>query len=288
MIVLLVGLVWLDYWHNFGRPGVWLLPLGVLVCVLAVAEVLQLLEAKNLRPIPGVVYAGVLLVFLAAAVPLWWPNCPDNSPLGRLGWPLLALALAVGLAFVGEMQRYRRPGGVMVNVALATFAFSYLGLLMSFLVTLRIFSGNEWGMVALLSLIVVVKLSDAGAYTAGRLWGRHRMAPVLSPGKTVQGAVGGLVAACVGSWLMFDVVAPMMVTGTPRTTPWWSWLSYGVVVCVAGMLGDLAESLFKRDLDQKDSSRWLPGLGGVLDLIDSILFAAPAAYLCWVAKLVGP
>jgi phosphatidate cytidylyltransferase len=69
--------------------------------------------------------------------------------------------------------------------------------------------------------------------------------------------------------------------------PAWGWLAYGLIVGVAGMLGDLAESLIKRDLGRKDSSDWMPGFGGVLDVLDSILFAAPVAYLCWALGLVG-
>ena len=68
--------------------------------------------------------------------------------------------------------------------------------------------------------------------------------------------------------------------------PWWGSVLYGLILALAGMLGDLAESLLKRDVGRKDSSRWLPGLGGVLDILDSLLLAAPPAYLCWVAELV--
>jgi phosphatidate cytidylyltransferase len=83
-------------------------------------------------------------------------------------------------------------------------------------------------------------------------------------------------------------MAPLIV-GPDATKPaWWAWLVYGIVIAVAGIVGDLSESLLKRDMERKDSSTWIPGLGGVLDVLDSLLIAAPAAYLCWVTGIVGP
>jgi len=77
------------------------------------------------------------------------------------------------------------------------------------------------------------------------------------------------------------------MAATPLETAWWRWLIFGIVVGGTGIAGDLAESLLKRDLGRKDSSRWMPGFGGVLDLLDSLLFAAPVAYVCWALGLVG-
>jgi phosphatidate cytidylyltransferase len=123
--------------------------------------------------------------------------------------------------------------------------------------------------------VLVTKITDTGAYTFGRLFGRTKMAPVLSPGKTVEGAVGGIVTACLTSYLFFQFAVPQIIADAK--VPWYAPLIYGVVVAVAGMVGDLAESLFKRDMG--------PGLGGILDIIDSILVAGPAAFACWVLGL---
>jgi phosphatidate cytidylyltransferase len=131
----------------------------------------------------------------------------------------------------------------------------------------------------------VVKMSDVGAYTVGRLAGRHKLAPVLSPGKTIEGALGGLLFACLGSWIALRWVLPAM-TGAVAVYSNWGWLVYGLLVGLAGILGDLAESLIKRDVGRKDSSDWLPGFGGVLDMLDSVLLAAPVAYLCWAFGVV--
>ncbi|HEY2826642.1 MAG TPA: phosphatidate cytidylyltransferase, partial [Pirellulales bacterium] len=138
----------------------------------------------------------------------------------------------------------------------------------------------------LLSLIVVVKMGDPGAITVGSLFGRHKMAPKLSPGKTWEGAGGAMLFAVGGSWVVFHLLRPRLISGEIPAPALWQWICYGLLVGVAGMLGDLAESLLKRDAGQKNSSAWMPGLGGVLDVLDSILFAAPVAYLCWAAGLV--
>ena len=114
------------------------------------------------------------------------------------------------------------------------------------------------------------------------------MAPVLSPGKTVEGAVGALLAACLGACVCYAFVVPAIVGKEAERGPLWGWLLFGLVVAIAGMIGDLAESLLKRDAGRKDSSRWLPGLGGVLDILDSIVFAAAPAYFYFASGLIGP
>jgi phosphatidate cytidylyltransferase len=292
ILVPLIAALVADYRANFGIPGLWLIPVGLTAAMLATAEMLAMLKGKGHRPVAWAVYAGVAGIYLATSVPTVWPllgsEYPANCPLGKLGWPLAATAAALALSFIAEMQRYKEPGGVLVNVALAFLTTAYIGLSMSFLAALRFFESNEWGSAAVISLIVVIKISDTGAYAFGRMFGRHKLAPQLSPGKTVEGAIGGLITACVASWLYFDFIVPRLVGSGAVQNPWWAYLVYGAVLAVAGLIGDLAESLIKRDLGCKDSSRWIPGLGGVLDLLDSLLLGAPAAYLCWAAGLVGP
>jgi phosphatidate cytidylyltransferase len=104
----------------------------------------------------------------------------------------------------------------------------------------------------------------------------------------IEGAVGGIIFAAIASVVFFYGLVPLIVGEGARAPNWWGCLIYGVVIGLAGIIGDLSESLLKRDMERKDSSRWLPGLGGVLDILDSVLMAAPPAYLCWVAGLVGP
>ena len=282
----LAVLLWLDH-HSTEMPGVWLFPLALLVSVAAASEILGLSEARGLRPLPWVVYLGNVMVVAASWVPQVWAK--DNA-LGRFGWPLLVFAMAVILVFVAEMRRFTVPGGVTERLSLAVLALSYVGLLLSFVVQLRMVGGGVWGIPAIVSLVIVVKFCDIGAYTVGRLIGRHRLAPGISPGKTLEGAVGGLAFACFGAWLTFFHLVPGMLPSLSQkaTSPQgWGWLAFAVVVGVAGMVGDLAESLLKRDMGRKDSSSWMPGFGGVLDLVDSVLVAAPVAFLFWELGWVG-
>lgn len=283
-------LVWLDA-QQTSVYGVWLLPVLIVVSLLASEEVLSLLAAKGYRPVAWPVYFGTVLIQLAASAPLLFAlagrDFPDENPLGRGGWPMAALAVAA-IAMIGaEMGRYRQPGPAVVQSALGIFTLVYVGLLFSFLALLRLHKSNEWGLVALVSVLAITKMADTGAYFFGRTLGRHKMTPLLSPGKTWEGAAGGVLAACLTSWACFHWLGPWLVGSKYIEPPLAGSIAYGLILAAAGMHGDLAESLLKRDMQRKDSSTWLPGLGGVLDIIDSVLVAAPCAYLCWVLGLVG-
>ncbi len=276
-IAALAGLMLLDYRSQ--TPGIWLWGLALFVAAAGANEVLSLLAAGGYHPRSDVVYAGTLLVVGSNLVSILGHSPEDTHTLERLGWPLIAFAVTVLLAFLGEMRRYERPGGVIVNVALAVFAVAYVGLSLTFCAQLRLLGGATSGLIALAALILVVKMGDIGAYTIGRLFGRHKMAPVLSPGKTWEGAAGAVLFALLGAWLAFQCLPAAF--GHTLAQSAWSWPVFGIAVGITGLLGDLAESLFKRDMNRKDSSSWMPGFGGVLDILDSILFAAPVAYLCW-------
>jgi len=121
-----------------------------------------------------------------------------------------------------------------------------------------------------LIMLVSVVLSDTGGYVAGVFFGKHPMAPSVSPKKSWEGLVGSVIATAAGGALLLYFLLDVA---------WWWGLVFGVAIAAAGVLGDLAESLVKRDLGIKDMSRLLPGHGGLMDRLDSILFAAPVAYL---------
>ena len=298
----LAALCWLDF--HAARPGIYLLPLAIVLSLLGAGELLAMFQRRDdaSQPLPWVVYGGTLLTVLAAGAPGLLPAEWTRSLfLGRLGWLAIGLAAGLLLAIIGELWRYDKSGSATLNLARSTFAIVYIGGLMGFLVQLRLFSGgaadplNHWGMLALLSLVATVKMSDIGQYTTGRNFGRHKLAPIVSPGKTWEGAAGGLLFAVVAAWFVFGWVARHMFTSTetvPDTaasqTSLLAVAFFALVVAAAGIVGDLAESMLKRDADVKDSSSWLPGFGGVLDLLDSLLGAAPVVYLLWALGIVGP
>jgi phosphatidate cytidylyltransferase len=287
IIGILVGLCWLDHLaetRGAAVRGVWLLPAALLLAVAASGEVLYLARAAGMRPSAWAVYGGtVLLIAGNWGGELFRAGTGNASSLPEVAWPWCALAVGVLLVFVVEMRRYEKPGGATANVAAAVFALVYVGAMFSFVLQLRM----QWGVGALASLVIVTKMGDTGAYTIGRFFGRHKMAPVLSPGKTVEGAVGALALACLASWATFTWLLPLLDQREHPGGTCCGWVLFGLLVGTAGMLGDLAESMLKRDVGCKDSSRWMPGFGGLLDVLDSILLAAPAAWMGWALGLVG-
>ena len=287
IIAALVALCWLDF--HAAVPGVWLLPVALVVTLLATHETLDLLAAAGMRPTRWLVHAANLLMVLSPwadyAEPLvrqhLTPGLADVvfsspcSPEAAIGVFLLAL-------FAAEMCGYRGAGHAAASIAGGVLALLYVGALLRCAVSLRMI-----GLGALASWIVVVKMGDVGAYTVGRLIGRHKMSPLISPGKTIEGALGALAFSCLASWLALRWLVPLCTPEAVSPGPRWGWLVYGLLLAEAGMLGDLAESLLKRDAGRKDSSTWLTGYGGVLDIVDSLLLSAPVAWLCWTFGLLG-
>ena len=170
---------------------------------------------------------------------------------------LLALFVVQALKFGAE--------GTIRNVSASFFSIMYLGFLCLFILGIRI----EWGPWVLLMFIFTVKGSDIGAYTIGRLFGKHKMCPNISPGKTWEGLAGaalfGLLVS-LGFSYFCDIMSCIQAIG------------FGVLFGVLGQMGDLAESMIKRDAASKDSSSNIPGFGGILDVIDSPLATAPIAF----------
>jgi phosphatidate cytidylyltransferase len=276
---LLVAMLIAAAWADVAMPGVWLGIVSLTVVALASGEAVELSRAAGLQPVARLVHAGNFLIVASAWMPLVW-SVGEIPPMGLLFAPAATLTGCVLAALTFEIIGFRAAGQSTRRLAGTIWPLCYVGLLFSFLVLLRSLDPHAAGVVMLLAMVTVVKLGDTGAYTVGRLVGRHKLAPHLSPGKTIEGAIGGLTFSAFGAWLVLAWIWPRVVGSAPA--PWSEWLPFGILVGAAGMVGDLAESLLKRDAGAKDSSQWLPGFGGVLDILDSLLFAAPVAYFFFV------
>ena len=162
--------------------------------------------------------------------------------------------------------RGRMAGGVEA-AAFSLLGLVYIPIALGFVAAVRV----RWGPAAVLMLLATCNAADVGAYYAGKSIGGPKMAPMVSPNKTVAGAAGGIVASAVVAgvivWLWSDILTP--VAG----------IAYGAALAVVAILGDLAESLLKRRAGVKDSGNLLPGAGGMLDIVDDVLFAAPFSYV---------
>lgn len=185
---------------------------------------------------------------------------------------LVACVLTAGGAFV---WRVLDGGGIpaLRDATAAVFATAYIPFLAGFIALMLAADDGPW---RVLTYIAVCVASDTGGYVAGVFFGKTRLAPIVSPKKSWEGLIGSYVAASgVGIGLMVGVL----------DGPWWAGLALGVAGVTAATLGDLAESLIKRDLGVKDMGTLLPGHGGILDRVDSLLFAAPVAFFIFYAVL---
>lgn len=227
------------------------------VCILGIFEFSRALQAGGRRvDVAPQLVAGVALVlggyFLDPST-MWVMTFAVVTFV--VVWRLIAQMVA------GDGRRY---GDVLADVLVAGFVQVYVALMAALaLVLLRQDQGEFW----LLTIIATAVACDTGAYASGLAFGRHPMAPRISPKKTWEGFAGATVAALLAATLMAVLLLHL---------PWWCGLIIGAATLVSATLGDLGESMIKRDLGIKDMSSWLPGHGGVLDRLDSLLLSMPA------------
>ncbi len=251
------------------NPYVAILVVGVMAFLAAVGvwEYGRLAVSKGLTPsIPlmmGVAVAEVFAFYIAHR----WIHSAEL--------PVFILALGLGLFF---LYRFRRSEEALLHVAVEFFSIAYIAVPLSYMLAILYpisptpdHDGRWW----LVYLLLVTKITDIGAYFVGKLWGKHRLAPVLSPKKTVEGAVAGFLSAVLLSLAMVTIGAKFAGSSFPLKL--WDAFWLGILIGIFGQIGDLAESLLKRDAVVKDSNA-LPGLGGVLDMMDSLIFTAPIVY----------
>lgn len=285
LIPLFFGLFWLD--ARLGESAPILLLLVIAIALRGAGEMVDLLWTRSFTPNRVIVTASCVLVAAAA----WWGrfgHMPIRIPSddNTLAQVMLAYSLTVLAMFLLATYRYREPGASMETLGAELLIVSYIGVLLGVVSQLRWVAGADAGYLVIGSLLVVTKGGDVGAYFFGRLFGKRKMVPHLSPGKTWAGGVGALVGSALSAVLWLQFATPMF---TPTGAATWAapdWISaavYGLILGITGLIGDLCESLIKRDVGKKDSARLLPGFGGLLDLIDSVLYAGPVAYVLWKA-----
>ncbi|MCS7160567.1 MAG: phosphatidate cytidylyltransferase, partial [Gemmatales bacterium] len=289
LIVLAYAVLFFDRWWAPWYPCLALATL--LFGLLASGELRDLLPEP--RPPAVWLQGGVVTVLLVNwMVPIftswfelsqWACGLPLSlASLAAVAWTTVLLLL---VGFLVEMARFRPADGATHRLAYGTLALLWLGVAPSFLVQLRWFgwtvgsdnqAAADLGLWALAFGIFVPKVGDIAAYFTGSFLGRHRLAPVLSPKKTWEGAIGGLLGSLTTgvaiSWLSQRVAERLFL-------PWPQAVLASLVVGVVAQLSDLAESLVKRDRQVKDTSAYFPGLGGILDTIDSLLFSGPITWL---------
>lgn len=279
LIPALFALFWFD--HQVGRTAWPLLTFCLFVSVRGAWELNDLLRVRNFEP--SFLRTALLSAGIVAAgwVHVLFPS--QDGPFatwGTAGPVAAAWAVSLLVLFFAAALRYEQPGRTMETLGVECLAVSYLGGLLAVTAQLRWVAGAPFGYLVLGSLLIGTKGGDIGAYTLGRLFGKRKMVPRLSPGKTWAGAFGAVLFSSLGTWAFLHVATPMFDSARNPPAPLWS-LLYGAVLGVVGLVGDLAESLIKRDVGKKDAAALLPGFGGLLDLIDSVIYAGPVAWVLW-------
>jgi phosphatidate cytidylyltransferase len=237
-------------------PGWLLLILVVLVTAGGMMELLSLLVPETKSWVRIVTVATSLLLPLAT----YWK--------GVLGLSTATVAV-IFVALTIHLLLYAQQKAILQSLGAMVFAQLYIPFLLSHVLLLfQVPSGRRW----IFFLFFVIFAGDTGAYYAGHRWGRHKLWPAVSPGKTVEGALGGLLSSLATSLLVGKLLLSLGESGVSFL------LSLGLVISSVGQMGDLMESMIKRVSKVKDASSILPGHGGLLDRLDSLIFAFPLTY----------
>jgi phosphatidate cytidylyltransferase len=251
---------------------------GVFVVIIAFLALAGLLEFYGMAQKRGLacfrisgLVGGMLLMFGTFAHLQGWLGI-SNSPARVNDFETSFLILFVLGLSVRQLFARLNPDGLSA-IAVTIFGLMYVPWLLNFIQKIFFFPGVD-GRYFLLYFILLTKFSDMGAYVVGSLIGRHKMVPRISPGKTWEGFVGAIVIS-TGASVVFVHFLGSHMFGMNLTHA----IVLGVVLSITAVLGDLIESLFKRECGVKDSGNVLPGIGGILDLLDSLLFNAPIMYL---------
>lgn len=239
----------------------------LLVAGLVAVTVLELAVAfrANGRRIPRI--GGILFGLLIIAGAFWF------GALGMLvGLVIAIIGLTIWRLIEGVLPGQEVPPKTLLrDVFAGVFTLVYIAFFSGFTVLLVLKPNGEWWVFSLITIVVAV---DVGAFAAGVLFGRHKMVPLISPNKTWEGFAGAAV---------LSAVVAILLAVFPLGQPWWVGLVLGVLLLITATMGDLTESLIKRNLGIKDMSGWIPGHGGFLDRLDSVFPSTVVAYAVYLA-----
>ncbi len=250
----------------FGNP--WFSIVVAVAALLGVTEFYSMVSRRGWQPLT---FFGTLWTLFFIFNAYYTPQYASDNIYILVTSVLIALALALSL---GWMLFLRSSGEkVMVSWAASVVGIFYMGWLLSYWVLIMNsyggdWNGRDWIFLALFSTFAV----DTTAYFIGRAWGRHKMAPTVSPGKTWEGAVGGLVGA-IAAVIVLALLLDIDISYSEMVI-------LGVLIAVFAQLGDLAESKMKRSMGVKEAGNLIPGHGGILDRLDSIVFTGVVVYYC--------
>ena len=256
------------------KPFFILLNAGIIS--LALLEYYQLTQRKNFQPLVAFGIGSTIAYIFSLALSF------HHIQLESL--PSLILLISLLLFFLMFFNRQSSIG----NLAVTLFGLAYLTIPLGCALRINYFfptNGLEDGRLWLAYVLIVTKMTDIGAYFCGKNFGKTKLAPSISPKKTREGAIGGTGASLITS-ILFSLFFPATQVAPSFKISVMQSIWIGLLISILAQLGDLAESLLKRDADVKDSSH-LPGLGGILDVVDSLVFTLPLMYLLLQMHLVG-
>lgn len=272
------------WWGDLARHGSVVPVAWALLAWGAARELTRLFQTVGAQPY--VRLAAVASVVLALTPWLSAAGLLGSRPAQVEGyyWPIAFWPLFVMCLCLATLLRHD-PRHSLRDVSATAWVVLLVGFLPSFGLQLRCARdiGPEQGAWLLLIVLMVIKAGDIGAYFVGSAWGRTKLVPRISPGKTVEGMIGGILASVVVALAIsltpWSTIFHLRRPGEQGGIPWWGVIVFGASMAISGQLGDLLESCFKRDAGLKDSGGIVPALGGILDVIDSPLVALPMAWI---------
>ncbi len=259
----------------FWLGGIWFLALVELVIFLGMGEFYRMVQARQLfsQRVAGTVFALLLGVCAYLGEPIY----------------ILSALVIFSLLIFSIQLSYQDLRLALITCASTILGVIYVGLLLSHIILLRNWEGRsggtDLGLFFIIYVIAITFLSDAGAFFVGRKFGKHQMTPRISPKKSWEGAFGAVLFGVAGAILCKLIFDRWIPSASTESFKWLHCIVLAPILVVSAILGDLVESLFKRDAGIKDSGTIIPGHGGILDRLDSIVFTVPVAY--YYLKLIA-